>query len=214
MIIGTTNPGKVHEIASICRPLSIPWETLELDVDETGSTFHANALLKAQAYSAARPGEVVLVEDSGLVVSVLGNLPGPWSARFHDHIRHREGDVVLDPVVDRAEIDLMNNELVLELLVPHPMEERGAFFEICLMVARDGQVLFEATGWSHGWIAPEMRGPHGFGYDPIFIGRDTYGLTYAELDPVRKNFRSHRKDALRHLSTWLASVVKLGRFHV
>lgn len=84
LVIGTANPRKVREIAAICRPLGVEIDTLELDVEETGDTFAENALIKARAYSAARPGHFVLVEDSGLAVNRLGGLPGPWSAKFHD----------------------------------------------------------------------------------------------------------------------------------
>jgi XTP/dITP diphosphohydrolase len=208
LVIGTTNPGKIREIGAICHPLGVEIGTLELDVEETGITFAENALIKARAYSAARPGEVVLVEDSGLSIAKLGGFPGPWSARFHD--LDLETRVVTPSGLSREEIDRFNNARVLELLRNIPISDRGATFVVHFVAMRDGEVLFQASGESHGWIAEEPRGTDGFGYDPIFIGADTFGRTYAEIDPTRKNLRSHRKDALRQLSIWIMGVVAQG----
>lgn len=212
LVIGTTNPGKVREIAAICRPLGVEIATLDLDVEETGSTFAENALIKARAYSEARPGQVVLVEDSGLAVNSLGGLPGPWSARFQDldletRIVKRPDGVAEKP---REEIDRLNNERLLELLRGVPTSERGARFVVHLVAMRDGVLLFQACGESYGWISEEAKGTEGFGYDPVFVGSDTFGRTYAEIDSARKNLRSHRKDALRQFSLWITGQVARG----
>src|SRR4029453_2071912 len=72
----------------------------------------------------------------------------------------------------------------------------------------EGEILFKGSGESHGWIAEEMRGDKGFGYDPIFVGATTYGKTYAEIDSMRKNLRSHRKDVLDRFQAWLGQDLK------
>ncbi len=82
-------------------------------------------------------------------------------------------------------------------------------FKIALVVARKGEVLSSATAERHGWIAEAARGTRGFGYDPIFIGQDTYGKTYAEIDPVRKNLKSHRKEVMDHLFFWLSKHMEI-----
>ena len=84
IIIGTSNPGKIREIASILSPLGYEIEPHALDVQETGKTIKDNAILKATAYSKEYPDTYVIAEDSGLVVPGLNNLPGPYSARFHE----------------------------------------------------------------------------------------------------------------------------------
>jgi XTP/dITP diphosphohydrolase len=81
---------------------------------------------------------------------------------------------------------------------------RAALFRVALVVARGATVLFTATAESHGWIADAPRGTHGFGYDPVFVGQDTYGKTYAELDPLRKNLKSHRKRVMDQFYSWLS----------
>ena len=83
IVIGTTNPGKIREVASILSPLGHELNPASLDVDETGETIEENAKIKALAYSKEYPDVYVICEDSGLVVPGLNNLPGPYSARFH-----------------------------------------------------------------------------------------------------------------------------------
>ncbi len=211
MIIGTTNPSKVSEIASICHPYGLSLETLELSVPETGRTFRENAQLKARAYAAAKPGEVVLVEDSGLEVPALDGLPGVDSANFY---LQGPNPPQLHPIQDREKIDRLNNELLLARMAQIPFQQRGARFIVQLLVVKGDQILFSTEGQSVGYIAEVPQGTHGFGYDPVFIGRDTFGYTYAELDSARKNLRSHRKQALKALDTWLSGIVKADRFHI
>lgn len=218
MWIGTTNSGKLGEFAALLAPLGIPLDILSLDVPETGSTFEENAKIKALAYAKAAMscgrdrGSVVICEDSGLVVPALNGLPGPWSARFADldletktvqDSKPLSGDLFL-LVGGRHETDRRNNERLLEMMSGIAMPFRGAYFAIHITVAKEGKVLCEVKGEAHGWIATEPKGTKGFGYDPIFIGQDTFGKTYAELDPVRKNLRSHRKKAMDQLYMWLS----------
>lgn len=208
MFIGTTNPGKTREIAAICSQLGIPLGIISLDILENGISFEENAILKAIGYANNIPDEFVIVEDSGLVIPYLGGLPGPWSARFSDfNIETKE---ILESNREREEIDLENNNKILNLLHDVPFEKRAAYFEICFIVAKNNQIHWKSSTKAYGWIAEEMKGNNGFGYDPIFIGNDTFGKTYAELDSFRKNLRSHRNIGLRNFEAWAAGCLKEG----
>ena len=210
--VGTTNPGKIAEIAALLSPLQIDIRTVSLDVPETADNFDDNAMQKAVAY-AAHTGGITLCEDSGLIVPALNGLPGPWSARFCDHViapsaesaRIRREMIGIDTINrpgTRFEIDLANNLLVLEMMKGIEQPKRAAYFVIVLIVQDGKRTLFKTRGECHGWIADSMRGDEGFGYDPIFVGQDSFGKTFAELDPARKNLRSHRKRALDDLFAW------------
>lgn len=209
IIVGTSNPGKVREIASILSPLGHEIIPMAMDIDETGETISDNAKIKALAYSKANPGVYVIVEDSGLVVPKLNNLPGPYSARFHTVVFDKNLVVRAVPkedfTTDKSEHDKLNNERLLEMIKTLPEEMRAAYFEVSFVIAKDDEILTESIGHSYGYISDEMRGTNGFGYDPLFIGNDTFGKTYAELDTARKNLKSHRKKALKELGLWVAT---------
>ena len=199
MFIGTTNPGKVAEMASLLAPLGIALHPVALDVAETQDTFEGNAIEKALAY-ANHTGGITVSEDSGLVIPILDGLPGPWSARFADLDLERKQ--VIPSGTPREEMDVRNNTRVIDLLRQVEQPRRAAMFTVVLVVASPGEVLFRASAQCHGWIADAPRGANGFGYDPIFVGQDTFGKTFAELDSVRKNLRSHRKRVLDELFVW------------
>ena len=213
LFLGTTNEAKVREIASILAATGCDCEVTEpVDPEETESDFEGNARLKALAY-ARQAGGPTLSEDSGLVVPALGGLPGPWSARF--------ADCTIDPATfavtghapsgrPREALDAANTRRVLELLAGVEQPHRAAAFKVALVVATPGEILFKGVGESHGWIADEPRGAHGFGYDSIFVGGDTFGKTYAELDSMRKNLRSHRRRVLQDFKAWLGRWLKDG----
>lgn len=213
IIVGTSNPGKVREIASILSPLGHEIIPMAMDIDETGETISDNAKIKALAYSKANPGVYVIVEDSGLVVPKLNNLPGPYSARFHTVIFDKNLVVRAVPkedfTTDKSEHDRLNNERLLEMIKTLPEEMRAAYFEVSFVIAKDDEILTESIGHSYGYISDEMRGTNGFGYDPLFIGNDTFGKTYAELDTARKNLKSHRKKALKELGLWVATHINV-----
>lgn len=206
MVVGTTNQGKVREVAGVCHPFGIQITPSALDVEETKDTFFGNAMLKAQAYTKAHPGRAVLVEDSGLRVEALDGLPGVWSARFADlDLETRE---VRPGVRPREEQDQLNNERLLELLSGRPLQERGGAFTICLIIAKDDEVLFATEQSVYGYIVEEPRGEKGFGYDPVFASEATFGKTFAEVDGARKNAISHRRKALDQMALWLAASMK------
>lgn len=210
--LGTTNPYKISEIAAMTQHLNIVLTPMELDVEEPYATFAENARTKALAY-AASTGGLTLAEDSGLAVDALGGLPGPWSARFADHctidiskgVHGGLGSYVASGR-RRDRLDEANNLKVLELM--RGKTDRGAGLHVAFCVAQPGQVLFETETSSRGFLADAPKGQNGFGYDPIFIGNDTFGATWAELDPCRKNLRSFRRKACKELAKWIAQELR------
>lgn len=210
--IGTTNPFKIREIGAILTATGCRFApTAPVDPEETEPDFDGNALLKARVY-AKHAGGITISEDSGLIVPALGSLPGPWSARFSDCELDAAGRnvVAVHPSGrTREEIDAANNRRVLELLDGIEQPHRAASFRVVLAVATpDGEILFKGVGESFGWIADAPRGTNGFGYDPIFVGNNTGGSTYAELDSMRKNLRSHRKRAIDEFKAWLGRYLR------
>lgn len=190
VLVATGNPHKLDEIRSVLEPMGI--RVLGLDdvgsgypePDENGSTFEANARIKATAY-ARMTGRTCLADDSGLEVDALDGAPGVHSAYFAG----REGT--------RAERDARNNRLLLERLRGVPSERRTARFVCTMCLATpEGQVLAETRGHFPGVIIDTPRGASGFGYDPLlFLPNE--GRTSAELSHEEKNARSHRGHATR-----------------
>lgn len=168
--------------------------------------------IKGVKVTKENPDKYVLVEDSGLVVVKLNGLPGAYSARFHSIEIDESLNVVNVPeekfTTDKSEHDKKNNERLLELVKNIPFEERAAYFEVCFCMVKNGEILFTTSARSNGFINDKLVGNNGFGYDPLFVGNDTFGKTYAELDSNRKNLRSHRKVALKDLALWLTQNIK------
>jgi XTP/dITP diphosphohydrolase len=185
LVLATTNKGKLKDFRLLFEGSGIELELpadhrVALEVEETGSTFADNALLKARAFAAALPGRVVLADDSGLVVDALGGEPGVRSARYAG-----------EPSDDRA-----NNWKVLERM-NGVGDRRAAFVVVLALVLPDGAEIV-VEGRCEGSIAFEERGTNGFGYDAIFF-RDDLGCTFGEASPAEKNARSHRAAAVRRL---------------
>lgn len=208
LFIGTTNPGKLGEFVSLLAPLGLTVKVAKsADEVEEPSTdlvdgFAENARIKALAY-AKLSGGVTLAEDSGLAVAALGGLPGIFSARFAD-VDLSAKRVLKDSKRPREAMDPLNNQRLLECLKGIEQPRRAAFFKTAAVLAKGGAVLFSASAESHGWVSEEAKGDKGFGYDPVFVGQDTFGKTYAEIDPVRKNLKSHRKRVMDELFFWLS----------
>jgi XTP/dITP diphosphohydrolase len=185
LVVASTNAGKLAEFGAILAPLDfelVAQRRLGIaEIDESGSTFVENALLKARHASRAA-GLPALADDSGLVVPVLGGEPGIRSARYCG----RHGD------------DAGNNRHLLERL--SAVEDRRAYFYCVLVLLRtpsDPAPLI-ATGTWWGSIALAPRGEGGFGYDPLFLVPGTEH-TAAELPTARKNASSHRGRAMARL---------------
>lgn len=192
LLIATNNPGKAKEFKALFEPKGIEIKTLsdfpELPiVEETGMTFEENARLKAETITELT-GLPVLADDSGIMVDVLGGMPGVFSARFSG-----------EPTTDQR-----NNAKLLHELATQPAERRGAKFHSTLALAHpDKETLIVEADWL-GQIAAIPKGENGFGYDPLFLVGNT-GKTAAELTEDEKNRISHRAKALEKLSaTWEA----------
>ncbi len=186
LVVATSNPGKVRELAAALRGAGI--EVLGLDVlgpvepvEETGATFEENARLKAEAYS-KKTDLPVLAEDSGLEVDALQGAPGVLSARYG-------GEGVDDP--GRCRLVLRNLEGV-------PEAERTARFHAVIALARGGRTLATFHGTVEGRILDAMRGENGFGYDPIFF-HPGIGRAFAEITREEKHALSHRGKAVEAL---------------
>ena len=181
LLVATSNPHKIEEFRAILS--DIPFEIvspaalgLTVRVEETGSTFAENAILKAIAYAEAA-GELALADDSGLEVDALNGEPGVYSNRWAG-----EG-------VTPAE----RNRLLNERLAGVPDERRTARFRCAIAIAGPAPLgLYDVVdGTLEGRIAREPRGSGGFGYDPIFYVPEL-GKTVGELPDEEKNRISHR----------------------
>lgn len=186
VLIATNNAGKVKDFATLLKPFGIHVLSLndlaeEIDVEETGDTFEANAILKAETV-AALLGKVVIADDSGLEIDALNGAPGVYSARFAG--------------LDKSAED--NIDKVLTELDSVPENERTARFRCVLAVAGPNRVTETFSGSCEGRIDKERRGTNGFGYDSIFFVPDK-GCTMAELSAEEKNEISHRGAALSQL---------------
>ena len=206
LVLGTRNKKKGVELAQLVAP---PWEInprlarLEIrsldahpevaDVVEDAKTFEGNARKKASEV-ARTLGLWVLADDSGLAVDALGGAPGVYSARYAG-----------EPSDDAA-----NNRKLLEALEGVPDEARGAAFLCCLALADpSGVIRLEARGACRGRIIRELRGPGGFGYDPLFLIPE-YHKTFGELGSLAKHQLSHRARAFAGLRPELDRLIGSG----
>jgi len=195
LLLASQNPGKLAEMRQLVAGLPFhvvgPRDLGILEApEETGKTFHENAVLKARYY-AGRSGLLTVADDSGLCVDALDGGPGLYSSRFG-------GEGATDD--DR-------NRLLLEKLRGLPREKRGAHFTSAVAVVRGGVVLFDAQETVDGFIAEETRGPNGFGYDPLFF-YPPYEATFGEVSRARKDEVSHRGKAFARLRSFLAGLAK------
>ena len=189
LIIASHNPGKIREFQAVLghRWQVCPQTDLNVgEVEETGSTFVENALIKAR-HACARTRCAALADDSGLVVPALGGAPGLRSARY-------SGDG-----------DEANNALLLRNMATLEAKDRAAFYlaVVVLLEHADDPTPLIAEGRWHGRIATVPRGTGGFGYDPLFVA-DGYERHAAELSAEEKNRVSHRAVAVQQLLQQLA----------
>ena len=194
ILFATGNEGKMREIRMILESLKVPVLSMKEagicpDIEENGTSFEENALIKARAVAAcAGPADIVLADDSGLEIDYLNGEPGIYSARY---------------MGEDTSYRLKNANLI-ERLEGVPKEKRTARF-VCAIAAVLPEAAagagpeekeFVVRGTIEGYIGWEERGTNGFGYDPIFYV-DEYGCSTAELDSETKNRISHRGNALR-----------------
>ncbi len=194
IIFATSNAHKTQEVAAM---LGDVWNVQSLCAypgitlpEETGTTFEANAVIKAVGASVALPGLLILADDSGLEVDALNGEPGVYSARYAG--------------VDATDAD--NRRKLKDELRKQASNSGRPFlgrFRCCLALVRDGQVLKATHGAVEGSLRLQEQGSGGFGYDALFqpVGyEDTFGVLSAEV----KNSLSHRACAMAEMKAWLA----------
>jgi XTP/dITP diphosphohydrolase len=184
LIVATSNPGKLQEMQAYLSDSA--WELslkpAELDADESGDTFAANACQKASEVAIALNCWAI-ADDSGLQIDALGGAPGIYSARY-------------------AETDPARIDRVLRELGDNP--DRGAQFTCAVAISRpDGTIAAQAQGICRGEILSAPRGVDGFGYDPIFYVPERQ-LTFAEMSKDIKRSISHRGKAFAIIQQQLA----------
>lgn len=190
IIFATGNEGKMREIRAILEDLEVGISSmkeagLDLEIEENGTTFEDNAVIKARTVANALAAQgkeqtcVVMADDSGLEIDCLNGEPGVYSARY---------------LGEETPFDLKSRD-ILRRMADVPEDERTARF-VCAIAAifPDGEAV-TTSGIVEGRIGYELRGDNGFGYDPIFYLPE-YGRTAAELSDEEKNRISHRSRAL------------------
>ncbi len=197
LLIATKNRGKAREYRDLLsslpfKVLSLAELNIDVDVEETGSTFAENALLKARTY-ARLSGLLTWADDSGLAVDALGGWPGVHSAR---HAGPQATDA------DRINI-------LLQKLRHVPPEKRTAAFHCVVAIATPDGRAWTTEGTCSGVIIDKPIGSKGFGYDPVFFV-PPLGLTFAQMTSTQKNAISHRGMAARKAKTLLAQLIAAG----
>lgn len=183
IILATANKGKVKEFQSwISEYEVVPFSEAmsPFEIEESGTTFKENALIKARAVyeKLEDKSHIVLSDDSGISVPVLGGIPGIYSARYAG--------------VNASSLDNLNK--LIQTLKDKGIERTPAFYTAAIaIVCAKGE--FCVHGWMHGEALSEARGSNGFGYDPMFIPAG-YTQTLGELDESIKKAFSHRSKAL------------------
>jgi len=190
LVLGTTNAGKLRELAELLEPLGISCRSLAgladaVDVEETGSSFAENAALKASQQARALRSWV-LAEDSGLCVDALGGAPGVESAYY------------AGPTGDGA----ANLRKLVAVMAEIPPAKRGAYFVCVLLVVGPDRAEAVFEGRCEGVLGDAPRGGTGFGYDPLFVPHG-HDRSFAELGEGVKNELSHRGRAWTQLAGWL-----------
>jgi len=179
IIVASSNKGKIREIKDFLGEVYPYTEFIEpIEIDESGKTFKENAIIKAKEIQKYFPNDIVLADDSGISVPILGNKPGIYSARFAG-----EG------ASDKDNLDKLINELKKRNIKKTP-----AFYTAAIALATP-YGIYTTHGFMYGEVIDEVRGDKGFGYDPMFIPKG-YNKTLGELDSEIKKEISHRSKAL------------------
>ncbi len=194
VVIATKNKGKAKDFEALFNPFGYEVVTMfevapDLEIEETGTTFEENAILKAETL-ANLLGKIVIADDSGLMVDALNGEPGVYSARYagdHD--------------------DEANMVKLLANMKEVPEEERTARFCCALAIAGPNMETKTVFGTCEGVIAHEKKGTNGFGYDPVFYV-PALEKHMAELSAEDKGAISHRGNAIRKLALQLAELLK------
>lgn len=183
IVLASGNPHKKEELNKILEGYTILLPSdlgVEFDVEETGTTYLANALLKAEDLYKKAGGRMVLADDSGLSVKALGGKPGIYSARYG----HKEAGRELS-AKEKNQLLLKNMEGITD---------RSAFFVCCMVLIAGDYRVYSFQETLEGEIAHEVAGGEGFGYDPVFY-LPQHKCTVAEISSELKNRISHRGKA-------------------
>ncbi len=188
ILLASHNEGKIKEVKEILAPLGIELisaNELNLpDVEETGTTFEENAILKAKAF-AKSSGLYCIADDSGLCVNALNGAPGVYSARYAPNRDFNKG-------MDKLIADITATD----------SNDWSAYFQCVIALSSPTEDIKLFDGRIYGKISPTKLGDAGFGYDPIFIP-DGYTTSFGEMDKAEKNNISHRGNALKKLQQHL-----------
>lgn len=181
IILASNNKDKVKEVKEILKGydiISMKEAGIDVDIEENGTTFEENALIKARAIMKLT-GQITMADDSGLEIDYLNKAPGVFSARFMGH---------------DTSYDIKNKALIQKLEGVKGSDRSGRFVCAIAVCFPDGREIVK-RGTMEGLIAEEIKGDNGFGYDPI-VYLPEYGRTSGELAPEEKNKISHRGKAL------------------
>ena len=195
IIIATKNKDKVVEIKKILEGMDANIKAMsdigiDIDIEETGTTFEENAMIKAKSiYDITH--SLVIADDSGLEIDYLDGAPGIYSSRFAGE------DASYDEKIG----------IILDKLKDAKGEERSARFVCAIAVCMPDGSSFTVKDTCEGYIADAPCGENGFGYDPVFYMKE-YGMTTAQMDEDMKNSISHRGKALRQMRDRLESILK------
>ena len=181
IILASNNKDKVKEVKEILKGydiISMKEAGIDVDIEENGTTFEENALIKARAIMKLT-GQITMADDSGLEIDYLNKAPGVYSARFMGH---------------DTSYDIKNKALIQKLEGVKGSDRSGRIVCAIAVCFPDGSEIVK-RGTMEGLIAEEIKGDNGFGYDPI-VYLPEYGRTSGELAPEEKNKISHRGKAL------------------
>ena len=181
IILASNNKDKVKEVKEILKGydiISMKEAGIDVEIEENGTTFEENALIKARAIMKLT-GQITMADDSGLEIDYLNKAPGVYSARFMGH---------------DTSYDIKNKALIQKLEGVKGSDRSGRFVCAIAVCFPDGREIVK-RGTMEGLIAEEIKGDNGFGYDPI-VYLPEYGRTSGELAPEEKNKISHRGKAL------------------
>jgi len=186
LVLATGNKGKLQEFRQLCDEEIVPFCDLlgDFEIIEDGDTFAANALIKARTiYNKLDKNSIVIADDSGISVPLLGGIPGIYSARYAQ-----------DEIVDRKVNDKDNRDKLIVAIQNKKVNRTPAHYTAAIaIVSKLGEYVVH--GWMYGEVIDTPRGEKGFGYDPMFIPQG-YTQTIAEIEEQIKQQISHRGQAM------------------
>jgi XTP/dITP diphosphohydrolase len=191
IVLASANKGKIKEIKKYFGEEVVAFSDLiePFDIIEDGTTFKANAIIKAKAIQKKLPNDIIIADDSGISVPKLGGIPGIYSARF----------------AGKGATDKDNLFKLIDELKQNNLKKTEAFYTSAIAIATPYGV-FTTHGFMYGDVIDEVRGDNGFGYDPMFIPKG-FNKTLGELDEQTKKSISHRTKAL-NLAKYILEVVR------